>query len=106
MNFLGVGDVSAGQSNDAIFQQARAGRVTCKVDSVAAVEEEHIVLGSGERVRADVIVAAYGLKYQADPEFLKELGIGELQLFPHIQLELLWLILLSSSHPKPQEWVI
>ncbi|CAL8470751.1 g10293 [Coccomyxa elongata] len=67
---------TAWQSNDAIFQQAKAGRITCKVDSVAAVEAEHIVLGSGERIRADVIVAAYGLKYQAEPEFLKELGIG------------------------------
>lgn len=47
---------------------------------MAAVEEEHIVLGSGDRVRADVIVAAYGLKYQAEPEFLKDLGIGESQL--------------------------
>ncbi len=71
--------MGAGQSNDAIFQQAKAGRITCKVDSVAAIEAEHIVLGSGERIRADVIVAAYGLKYQAEPEFLKELGIGELR---------------------------
>lgn len=68
----------AGQSNDAIFQQARAGRLTCKVESVAAVEEQHVVLGNGERLRADLIVAAYGLKYQAEPAFLKELGIGEL----------------------------
>ena len=67
----------AGQSNDGIFKWAKAGRVTCKVDSVAALEEGCLLLGSGERVACDVLVVAYGLKYQAEPAFLKELGIGE-----------------------------
>lgn len=65
-----------GQSNDAIFKYARAGRVTCKVATVKEALERSLVLSSGEEVPADVIVVAYGLKYQAEPECLKELGIG------------------------------
>ena len=50
--------------------------MTCKVDKVKEVLEHSIVLSSGEEVPADLIVFAYGLKYQAEPECLKELGIG------------------------------
>jgi len=50
--------------------------VTCKVGKIKEVLENSIVLSSGEHVPADVIVFAYGLKYQAEPECLKELGIG------------------------------
>ena len=67
---------NAGQSNDGIFKYARAGRVTCKVDSIKEVRERSLVLTTGEEVAADLIVFAYGLKYQAEPECLKELGIG------------------------------
>ena len=66
----------AGQSNDGIFKFARAGRVTCKVDTIKEVAEHSLVLTTGEEVPADLIVFAYGLKYQAEPECLKELGIG------------------------------
>jgi len=66
----------AGQSNDGIFKQAAAGRVTCKVDAIKEVQEDALVLATGERVPADVLVCAFGLKYQAEPVFLKELGIG------------------------------
>ncbi|CAK0782757.1 hypothetical protein CVIRNUC_005952 [Coccomyxa viridis] len=66
----------AGQSNDGIFKFARAGRVTCKVDRIKEVRERSLVLTTGEEVPADLIVFAYGLKYQAEPECLKELGIG------------------------------
>lgn len=69
---------NAGQSNDGIFKQAKAGKLTCKVDTVKAADGFELVLGSGERVRADVVVVAYGMKYQAEPACLKELGIGEL----------------------------
>jgi hypothetical protein len=68
--------VGAGQSNDGIFKLARAGKVTCKVDSVAAADGLDLVLRSGERMRADVVVAAFGMKYQAEPACLMELGIG------------------------------
>ena len=67
----------AGQSNDGIFKYARAGKVTCKVDKIQEVLERSIVLSSGQEVPADVIVFAYGLKYQAEPECLRELGIGK-----------------------------
>ena len=65
-----------GQSNDGIFKYARAGKVTCKVDKIQEVLEHSIVLSSGQEVPADVIVFAYGLKYQAEPKCLRELGIG------------------------------
>jgi hypothetical protein len=66
----------AGQSNDGIFKFAKAGLVTCKVDKVKEVREHSLLLSSGEEVPVDVIVFAYGLKYQAEPNCLKELGIG------------------------------
>ena len=50
--------------------------MTCKLGKVKEVLEHSIVLCSGEEVPADLIVFAYGLKYQAEPECLKELGIG------------------------------
>jgi hypothetical protein len=68
--------IHAGQSNDGIFKFAKAGRITCKVDKVKEVREHSLVLSSGEEVPADFVVFAYGLKYQAEPECLKELGIG------------------------------
>ena len=71
-----VSSCCAGQSNDGIFKFARAGRVTCKVDRIKEVRERSLVLTTGEEVPADLIVFAYGLKYQAEPECLKELGIG------------------------------
>ena len=75
-----VSSCNAGQSNDGIFKFARAGRVTCKVDRIKEVRERSLVLFTGEEVPADLIVFAYGLKYQAEPECLKELGIGECSL--------------------------
>lgn len=66
----------AGQSNDAFFQLAKAGRVEHLVDSVAHFEERHLRLASGRRLPADVVVAAFGLHYQANPAFLEGLGIG------------------------------
>ena len=71
-----VSGCNAGQSNDGIFNFARAGRITCKVDKIKEVREDSLVLTTGEEVPADLIVFAYGLKYQAEPECLKELGIG------------------------------
>ena len=50
--------------------------MTCKVDKIKEVLEHSLLLCSGEEVSADLIVFAYGLKYQAEPECLKELGIG------------------------------
>ncbi len=79
--YLILGNCVAGQSNDGIFKYARAGKVTCKVDKIKEVLEHSIVLTSEEEVPADLIVFAYGLKYQAEPECLKELGIGELHRF-------------------------
>lgn len=35
------------------------------------------VLEGGERVQADMFVCAAGCRYNLQPEFLKELGIGE-----------------------------
>jgi len=75
-----MGCCCAGQSNDGIFKFARAGQVTCKVDKIKEVLENSIVLSSGEHVPADVVVFAYGLKYQAEPECLKELGTGNFHL--------------------------
>ena len=69
--------VRAGQSNDAIFKMARAGRVTCKVEAVKEIQDDALLLSSGERLPCDVLVVAFGLKYQAQPAFLKDLGIGE-----------------------------
>lgn len=66
----------AGQSNDAFFQLAKAGRVEHLVDAVAHFEERHLRLASGRRLPADVVVAAFGLHYQANPAFLEGLGIG------------------------------
>ena len=77
-----VSSCNAGQSNDGIFKYARAGRATCKVDRITEVRERSLVLATGEEVAADLIVFAYGLKYQAEPECLKELGIGGSPLLP------------------------
>ena len=52
--------------------------MTCKVDKIKEVLKNSIVLSSGEHVPANVVVFAYGLKYQAEPECLRELGIGKL----------------------------
>lgn len=46
------------------------------MDRVAALEEDRLLLGGGERLPCDVLVPAYGLKYQAEPPCLKGLGIG------------------------------
>jgi hypothetical protein len=66
----------AGQSNDAFFRLAKAGRVTHLVDGVAAFEARHVRLVSGRRLPADVVIAALGLRFQASPAFLAGLGIG------------------------------
>ena len=46
------------------------------MDRVAALEERGLLLAGGERVPCDVLVVAYGLKYQAEPPCLSALGIG------------------------------
>ena len=87
----------AGQSNDGIFKFAKAGKVTCKLDKVKEVLERSIVLCSGEEVPADLIVFAYGLKYQAEPECLKELGIGMAPHFVPCEFPRISLYLLSTT---------
>ncbi len=66
-----------GQSNDAIFKMAKAGRITCKVEAVKDIQEDALLLADGERLPCDVLVVAFGLKYQAQPAFLQELNIGK-----------------------------
>ena len=43
---------------------------------MAALEERCLLLAGGERLPCDVLVVAYGLKYQAEPPCLKALSIG------------------------------
>jgi len=66
----------AGQSNDAFFRLAKAGRAAHLVDGVAAFEARHVRLASGRRLPADVVVAALGLRFQASPACLAGLGVG------------------------------
>lgn len=50
---------------------------------VAEFEERHLRLASGRRLAADVVVAAFGLHYQANPTFLAGLGIGAAPFSSH-----------------------
>lgn len=56
------------------------------MDEVAEFEERHLRLASGRRLAADVVVAAFGLHYQANPAFLAGLGIGAAPSHPTMAL--------------------
>jgi hypothetical protein len=67
----------SGQCSDGYFRLAAAGRLRCVVGKVERLARDDVVLASGEALRADVLVVAAGCRFNLDPPFLKDLGIGE-----------------------------
>lgn len=66
----------SGQCNDAYFRLAHQGRLTCLIDGLDRVEGFEAVLKSGKRIRCDMLVIASGCKYNLEPSFLQEMGLG------------------------------
>ena len=67
----------SGQCSDGYFRLAAAGRLRCVVGKVERLARDDVVLASGEALRADVLVVAAGCRFNLDPPFLKDLGVGE-----------------------------
>ncbi|KDD72635.1 hypothetical protein H632_c3095p0 [Helicosporidium sp. ATCC 50920] len=66
----------SGQNNDGLFDLSFRRRATCLVGDVDRFEPTGLVLKSGERLPADVVVVAAGCKTVLQPSFLKELDVG------------------------------
>jgi len=67
----------SGQCNDGFFRLAYEGKLTCVLDGIARMEAHEAVLTSGKRLPCDMLVVASGCKYNVDPPFLKDLGLGK-----------------------------
>lgn len=68
----------SGQCNDGYFRLSWQGRLECRLDGIKKMNAREAVLKSGERIPCDMLVVASGCKYNLDPPFLRELGIGVL----------------------------
>ncbi|KAL4457342.1 hypothetical protein ABPG75_012207 [Micractinium tetrahymenae] len=72
-----------GQCSDGLFRLAAGGRLSVVVDRVERLEGYDVVLEKGGRRRADMFVCAAGCRYNLQPSFLSELGVGFHTLHSH-----------------------
>ena len=66
----------SGQCNDGYFRLSHNGKLTTIIDNVKRLEANAVVLESGKKLSCDMFVVACGCKYNTEPSFLKDLGLG------------------------------